>query len=283
MLGTSIQRTKQQQLNSCIHTQCRGKAKYLKPFAPNRTRGAAMNGKNSKKHIDQEPWGERAWETDKCDHEKNKGRIPCVCPPSFASVAAETKIRRGVQTPKHRRTSSHAAQAALAIAPPPLLPPSLLLQGQSNAQSLSSVLSLSPVFSLPYRAMAHGNEKKAAFSAKKNPPFGFSILNFLGVFSCFSAVLGHFKLFTRRCWILWVSILMGSTTLRTAAPGAPAEARTRGYSRMEPTSQLPRARCFLKKNFKCSFLYFRDHSRLVSFTRARVRRFFKMCSRRFFS
>lgn len=60
-------------------------------------------------------------------------------------------------------------------------------------------LSLSPVFSLPYRAMAHGNEKKAAFSAKKNPPFGFSILNFLGVFSCFSAVLGHFKLFTRRC------------------------------------------------------------------------------------
>jgi hypothetical protein len=74
-------------------------------------------------------------------------------PPSFASVAAATKICRGVQATKHMRTSSQAAQAAVAIAPPPSLlplPQVLSLTGPqhctiSPAPSLSS-LSL-------YRAM----------------------------------------------------------------------------------------------------------------------------------
>ena len=77
-------------------------------------------------------------EAEKCNLNK-KGRIQC-CPPSFASVAAETKIRRGVQAPQHRRTSNHAAQAALAIAAPPRLSPSPSgppLQGYSNGLSLS--------------------------------------------------------------------------------------------------------------------------------------------------
>ena len=121
-----------------------------------------------------------------------KGRIQC-CPPSFASVAAETKIRRGVQAPQHRRTSNHAAQAALAIAAPPRLSPSPSgppLQGYSNGLSLSLLYSLCLIGPWDY-----GNGKKAPFSAKKSRLLAsvfyteFSwcfpgIMQFWGLFNC---------------------------------------------------------------------------------------------------
>ena len=104
-------------------------------------------------------------------------------------MAAETKIRRGVQAPQHRRTSNHAAQAALAIAAPPRLPPSppQALPYRATAMvSLSPPLPLSlscPLF-LPYRAMEMARK---LLSRLENPAFWpqYSILDFLGVFLVF--------------------------------------------------------------------------------------------------
>nr|CAB3494776.1 unnamed protein product [Digitaria exilis] len=81
--------------------------------------------------------------------EKNGQEEDSVCcPPSLASVAAEAKIRRGVQAPQHKRTSSHAAQAALAIAPPPRLPPPSGPPAGPQQCSQARSLSLSPLLLL---------------------------------------------------------------------------------------------------------------------------------------
>lgn len=83
---------------------------------------------------------------------RNKARFSVYRLPSFASVAAATKICRGVQAPKHVRMSSHAAQAAVAIAPPQSLlpiPQVLSLKAQGHQQcSIFSPRSLSRSLSL---------------------------------------------------------------------------------------------------------------------------------------
>lgn len=80
---------------------------------------------------------------------RNKARFSVYRLPSFASVAAATKICRGVQAPKHVRMSSHAAQAAVAIAPPQsLLPIPQVLSPLSKHRATSNAQSFLPARSL---------------------------------------------------------------------------------------------------------------------------------------
>ena len=145
-------------------------------------------------------------------------------------MAAATKICRGAQATKHMRTSSQAAQAALAIAPPPSLvplPQVLSLTGPQHC-SISPARSRSLIF-IYFRSWwvdwAMGVARKLLSRLKRSR----LLASVYSIFSGFPSFLILRSALPNSLGVYFNWEQQSTTTLRAAAPGAPAEASTRGY------------------------------------------------------